>query len=319
MAALPDQAQTGAPPVITMVIPAYGVGAMIGEALDSVYAQDFQAWDAIVIDDGDPRVANHLAPYLADPRIRFLQTDNGGPSTARNRGMALVTAPYIGLVDGDDILEPDFLSSMLAEIERSPTIGFATCDATFFGADRHAELFSSYCPQALPASLERVITRQFNVFSQTVMRRDAIMGIDGFDTNLISSEDFDAWIRLLEAGWELAYVPRPLVRYRRHRGQASRNSGGMLRTALTVTSRARARLVGRPEEQAAAESCARIERDIAIDDAFQLLADGKTRLALSAFDRLDPAALTPRWRSALRVIRAAPFLAPLLLRLRRIV
>lgn len=303
--------------IITMVVPAYRVGAMIGDALDSLLAQDFQAWVAIVVDDGDAGAAQHVAPYLADPRIRFLQTDNGGPSTARNRGMRQATTPYIGLLDGDDILEPDFLSSMLAAIEASPKIGFVTCDSRFFGADRTGELFSSYCPQQLPASLERVLRRQFNVVSQTVMRREAIEGIGYFDTSLLSSEDLDAWIRLLEAGWELAYVPRPLARYRRHAGQASRDATGMLRTALTVTRRAGERLRGRPEEAAAAESCRRIERDIAVAEALNLLKHGEVRTALAQFDRVGTDTLTPRWRLALQVMRIAPFLAVPLMKLRQ--
>lgn len=301
-----------------MVVPAYGVGTMIRDALDSLLAQDNQAWVAVVVDDGDADAAQHVAPYLADPRFRFLQTDNGGPSTARNRGMREAVTPYIGLLDGDDILEPDFISSMLAAIEESPKTGFVTCDSRFFGADRNGELFSSYCPQRPPTTLERVLRREFNIVSQTVMRREAIEGIGYFDTSLISSEDFDAWIRLLEAGWELAYVPRALAHYRRHAAQASRNSTGMLRTALLVTQRARERLKGRPEEQAAAEMCEHIERDIAIAEAFELLDSGKVREAVAAFDRIGTGTLSPRWRLILRLAKLAPFLATPLLKLRRI-
>lgn len=307
-----------ADPVITMIIPAYGVGAMIAEALDSVLAQDYSHWQAIIIDDGDAAVAGHVAPYLADSRFRLLQTDNGGPSTARNRGMREATTPFIGLVDGDDILELDFLSTMLEAIEASENIGFVTCDARFFGADRVGELFSSYCPQRLPASLEQVLRRNFNVFSQTVMRRQAIEAIGGFDTSLISSEDFDAWIRLLEAGWELGYVPRPLVRYRRHAGQASRNKIGMLRTALLATSRARIRLQGRPEEQAAAEMCIALEHDIATAEAFGLIYAGEVRAALKTFDRIGTKGLSPKWRLTLGLLRIAPFLVGCLLKLRAV-
>lgn len=305
------------PAAVTVVIPAYRVGAMLRDAIDSVLAQDRTDWEIVVIDDGDRDAAAHVAPYLADPRIRFLETDNGGPSTARNRAMATATTPYVALLDGDDVYEPDFLSSMIAAIEASPKIGFVTCDAIFFGADRIGERFSAYCPQELPATLERVLRRQFNVCVPTVIRREAIMGIGGFDTGIISSEDFDGWIRLLEAGWELAYVPRPLARYRRRANQASRNSGGMLRTALTVTRRAGERLAGRPEAKAAEEMCDHIERQIVIDDAFAQLEQGRVKAALEGFDRAGLDRLTPRWRRVLRIIRVAPFLTPLLLRLRR--
>ena len=301
---------------MTIVIPAYGVAAMLADALDSVIAQDRTDWQAIVVDDGDSRVAGHLAPYLADPRIRFLRTDNGGLPTARNRAIAASDTPYVALLDGDDVLEPDFVSSMIAALEASPRNGFATGDATFFGSDRVGELFSSYCPQALPATLERVIRREFNIFGLTAMRREAIEAIGGFDASLKSSEDLDAWIRLLAGGWELAYVARPLARYRRREGQMSGNTPVMLRTAHAVMDKARRELAGRPEAAAADEMCRRIERDIEIEEAFGRIVAGQRRAGVADLIRLGVGDRSPRWRKALLIMRIMPFLAPWLLKVR---
>lgn len=310
------KAGISAPAAITIIIPSYGVGPMLGDAIDSVLAQDRSDWEVIVVDDGDARVAEHVAPYLADPRIRFLQTDNGGLPTARNRAIAASSTPYVALLDGDDMLEPDYVSAMIAAIEASPNIGFATGDATFFGADRVGERFSAWCPQATPATLERVICRAFNVFGLTTMRREAIEGIGGFDTSLKSTEDLDAWIRLLSAGWELAYVPRPLARYRRREGQMSGNTPVMLRTAHAVMDKARRDLAGRPEAGAAAEMCARIEHDMAIEDGFARIRAGDVRAGVADLVRLGVGERSPRWGKALRLMRIAPFLAPWLLKLR---
>lgn len=301
---------------MTIVIPAYGVGAMLGDAIDSVLAQDRGDWQAIVVDDGDESVAEHVAPYLADPRIRFLQTDNGGLPTARNRAIAASDTPYVALLDGDDILEPDFVSAMIGALEANPRAGFATGDATFFGADRVGETFSSYCPQDGPPTLEKLIRREFNVFGLTAMRREAIEGIGGFDTGLRSSEDLDAWIRLLSAGWELAHVPRPLARYRRREGQMSGNTPVMLRTAHAVMSKARDHLAGRPEAKAAAEMIAKIEHDMAIEDAFARVKAGQVRAGVADLLRLGVGERSPRWKKAMTLMRIAPFLAPWLLKLR---
>jgi len=301
---------------MTVVIPAYGVGSMLADAIESVIAQDRADWTVIVVDDGDARVAEHVAPYLEDPRINFLQTDNGGLPTARNRAIAAADTPYVALLDGDDMLEPDFVSAMVAAIEASPRIGFATGDAVFFGADRVGERFSAYCPQILPATLERVIRREFNIFGLTAMRREAIQAIGGFDAGLKSSEDLDAWIRLLAAGWDLAYVPRPLARYRRREGQMSGNTAVMLRTAHAVMDKARHYLAGQPEAAAADEMCARIERDMAIEDGFRRVAAGQVRAGVADLIRLGVGTRSPRWRKALWLMRMAPFLAPWLLRLR---
>lgn len=301
---------------ITIVIPAYGVTTMLADAIDSVIAQDRGDWQAIIVDDGDDRVAPYVEPYLADPRIRFLRTDNGGLPTARNRAIAASTTPYVALLDGDDILEPDFVSSMIAAIEADPRNGFATGDATFFGADRVGELFSSYCPQEPPITLERLIRREFNVFGLTTMRREAIEGIGGFDTSLRSSEDLDAWIRLMAAGWRLAHVPRPLARYRRREGQMSGNTPVMLETAHAVMSKARAHLAGRPEAAAAEEMIRRIEHDQAIEAAFARVRAGDVRAGVAELVRLGVGRRSPRWARALLLMRIAPFLARWLLKMR---
>jgi GT2 family glycosyltransferase len=301
---------------ITIVIPAYGVTDMLADAIDSVLAQDRADWEVIVVDDGDKRVAPYVEPYLADKRIRFLQTDNGGLPTARNRAIAASATPYVALLDGDDILEPDFVSSLIAAIEADPKNGFATGDATFFGADRVGELFSAWCSQEPPITLERLIRREFNVFGLTVMRREAIEGIGGFDTSLRSSEDLDAWIRLMAAGWQLAHVPRPLARYRRREGQMSGNTPVMWQTAHAVMDKARNQLAGRPEAAAADEMCRRIEREMAVEAAFASIARGEHRAGIAELRRLGVADQSPRWRRALRLMRIAPFLAPWLLKLR---
>src|SRR6188474_149247 len=97
-------------PRVAVIVPAYGVAHLLGEALDSLRAQSFTEWECVVVDDGArDDVAGAVAPYLADPRIRFLATDNGGVSTARNRAVATTSAPYIALLDGDDLYRPEYL------------------------------------------------------------------------------------------------------------------------------------------------------------------------------------------------------------------
>lgn len=316
------RSSTGAAPksvsvaTVTIVVPAYGVGDMLADAIDSVLAQDRPDWRLIVVDDGDRRVRSHVEPYLGDPRITLLETDNGGLPTARNRAIAQATTPYVALLDGDDMLEPDYVSALVAALESDPGAGFATGDASFFGADRVGELFSAYCPQAGPPTLEKLIRREFNVFGLTMMRREAIESIGGFDTSLRSSEDLDAWIRLMAAGWRLVHVPRPLARYRRREGQMSGNTPVMLQTAHAVMDKARRELGDRPEAEAAAAMCRRIERDMAIEEAFARIRMGQHRAGVADLVRLGIGERSPRWRRALALMRFAPFLAPLLLRLR---
>jgi glycosyltransferase involved in cell wall biosynthesis len=160
-------------PAISVIVPAYGVANLVGEALVSLQQQTFTDWEAIVIDDGAPdELIVAVGEFSADPRIRLLHTPHGGVSVARNHGIAAARAPLIALLDGDDTYEPDYLATMKAAIEAAPGIGFVSCDATFFGNSPLAgRAFSDQIAQVPPVTLDRVLRRAFNVFTAGIMLR----------------------------------------------------------------------------------------------------------------------------------------------------
>src|SRR5690606_21865301 len=105
-------------PRVAVIVPAYGVAHLLGEALDSLLAQPMPDWECVVIDDGAPDdVAGAVAPYLAARRIRFLATANHKLPGARNRAITASTAPYVALLDGDDLLRPDYLQRMTEALD----------------------------------------------------------------------------------------------------------------------------------------------------------------------------------------------------------
>ena len=86
------------PARVAVIVPAYGVAHLLGEALTSLQRQTFTQWECVVIDDGAPDdVAGAVAPFLSDPRIRFLATANHGVSAARNTAIAASSAPLVAL------------------------------------------------------------------------------------------------------------------------------------------------------------------------------------------------------------------------------
>jgi glycosyltransferase involved in cell wall biosynthesis len=307
MAAGPEAAV----PAVSVIVPAYGVADLVGEALASLQRQSFTDWEAIVVDDGAPDdVAGAVARFAGDPRIRLLATDNRGVAVARARAIAAARAPILALLDGDDLYEPDYLARMAATIGEDARIGFVCCDATLFGAvARDGQAYSERTAQVPPVTLARVLTRDFNVFTAAMMRREAYDGVGGYDPALRTAEDFDLWIRILEAGWTAHYVPRRLVRYRRRAGSLSAGVAAMLPMVAQVYAKAERRLAGKPEAAIATRMRGEIERTIAWETGDAMIRDGRVREGLALLHESGADRRSPRWRIAMTLLQAMPSLA----------
>jgi glycosyltransferase involved in cell wall biosynthesis len=299
-----------------VIVPAYGVAHLLGDALRSLQVQTLQDWEAIVIDDGAPDdVVGAFTPFAPDRRFRLLLTDNRGLAAARNRAIAAARAPIISLLDGDDLYEPAYLERMLATMEADQGVGFVCCDALVFGdGQRIPRRYSRLYPMSGRISLDRVLDRRFVIFVATMFRRSAIDQIDGFDARLAACEDLDAWIRLLAAGWRATHVAEPLARYRRRRGSMSSSSRRMFESNCAVYRKASTALEGRPEKVVADRMLASSERILRWLDGEERILRGD--VAGGLLQLADAQGRSLRWRIALAVMRRAPAMATALLRMR---
>ncbi len=114
-------------PLVSVVVPAYGVEAWLGECLDSLLAQEHRALEVVVVDDGSPdRSAAIAEGYAArDDRVRVVRRPNGGLGAARNTGVASATGEYLAFADSDDVVPPAAYATLVAALERSGS-DFAT-------------------------------------------------------------------------------------------------------------------------------------------------------------------------------------------------
>lgn len=105
---------------ISIVIPVYRVESTLPQCIDSIVAQSFGDWEAILVDDGSddhsPEICDRYA--ASDPRISVIHKANGGLSSARNAGIQAARGEWITFIDSDDYIEPGTLAS-LAEVAAS--------------------------------------------------------------------------------------------------------------------------------------------------------------------------------------------------------
>lgn len=105
-------------PLLSVIVPVYGVEKYIGECLESIINQKYKNLEIIVINDGTKDGSADIAKKYAkqDARIKVYDFSNGGLSVARNRGLEKAGGEYIAFVDSDDWISPDMYSDLMTKM-----------------------------------------------------------------------------------------------------------------------------------------------------------------------------------------------------------
>jgi len=236
-------------PLVSVIIPTFERGPVIGAALDSVLGQRFADLEVIVVDDGSTDETAELLERAttADPRVRPLHQSNAGVASARNAGIDVARGAFIAFLDSDDAWEPWHLALALAALDRYPEAGLIWTDADAIDVDgvvmpSHLrrmlsayryftldELFAKSSPLGdlgvdipPPHRDERLYVG--DVFSPMVMgnlingssvviRREWIDAVGRFDERRRTGEDYEFYLRICRLG-PVAFANLPDVRIR---------------------------------------------------------------------------------------------------------
>lgn len=116
--------------MVSIIIPAYNCERYIQQCLDSLFQQEEQNLEIIVVNDGsEDGTADILNNYSKnEDRLKVLNVKNGGPSRARNIGLDNANGDWVLFVDADDWVDTDILSSL--------DLNQNAADIIFFGFKR---------------------------------------------------------------------------------------------------------------------------------------------------------------------------------------
>ena len=197
--------------VFSVIIPVYNAEAYIEQTLDSVFAQSCRDFEVIVVDDGSTdRTADRVKAFSHQPALRYVHQTNAGPAAARNTGLALAEGQFIAFLDSDDLWRPQKLEAHLERLQNAPKMGisFNWFEVLYDRPDgqHHVPWFA---PPARPTLqwadfLERNWT---GTSSTVVVRAECLKGGLGFDARFRTGEDYQLWLTIAQAGWEVGFVP----------------------------------------------------------------------------------------------------------------
>lgn len=115
------------PPAVSVILPTFNRGDVIGRAVASVQRQTFPDWELIIVDDGSSDgTADRI--QTGDGRIVVHRQDNAGVYVARNNGLERARGRWITFLDSDDEWAPHFLALTTAFLGHHPEAGFVTTE-----------------------------------------------------------------------------------------------------------------------------------------------------------------------------------------------
>lgn len=103
-------------PKISIIVPVYNAEKTLDRCMQSIYAQAFQDFEIILVNDGsaDNSAALCRAYQARDSRVTYIEKENGGAGSARNAGMDAARGDYLAFPDADDWFAPEMYAELYA-------------------------------------------------------------------------------------------------------------------------------------------------------------------------------------------------------------
>lgn len=219
-------------PSISVIIPAYNQANYVSQAIQSVLSQTNPNFELVVVNDGSTDETSQIISKFQDPRIRIISQPNRGLAAARNTGLRESSAPLIALLDADDYFLPEKLAIQSEYLLKHSEIGMVGGGIQI--VNHAGEILKQVITKPDGLDLQGLLFANPFVPSSIMIRRQWFGRAGTFDENLKACEDWDMWLRIGYAGCIFAWVDYPVVAYRQHQGQMTREPERMQKAIFTV-------------------------------------------------------------------------------------
>lgn len=190
-------------PLVSFVVPVFNGERFIADALGSIYAQDYEPFEVIVVDDGSSDRSGEIAESFE--AVRVIRQANAGPAAARSAGIAVAAGELIAIHDADDLLPPTKLAVQVSYLLEHPSV------ACVLGRQQWIDPPSNLRRDPIYGELDGI------PMPSAVFRAAALREVGGYDASFRSHENIDVLFRLRERGKEIV-VLEDVVLFRRFHG-----------------------------------------------------------------------------------------------------
>lgn len=202
---------------VSVIIPAYNAESYICETLASIFSQTHRNIEVILINDcsTDATLEVIQSKFTTENRLEIVNLQSqSGVASARNVGIKESKGEFIAFCDSDDVWQVDKLKQQLEIFYDVSSKGLKKIiiGSNVIEIDANGNFLGTRETISITSRSE-ILTRNYITLSSVLcLKRD----IEKFLFRNVRHEDYDLWIRMLEAGFRFYYHPNQLTKYRRH-------------------------------------------------------------------------------------------------------
>jgi len=222
-------------PQVSVIVPAYNAGSMIGDTITSVLAQSFSNFELIICNDASTDDTVEVVHSFKDDRIRLIQNPiNSGEGKTRDHAISVAKGQWLAVLDADDAWMPERLERLLGAVgnQRDCMIfdDIMTCHDTLQGLVPWRSLRGTNAFGAKGTAPREVKFEDF-LRSDRLLIKPLISSQIVRESGVQHSQrrfgaDSEFFIRLVHFGLKLIYLPEPMYLYRVTPGSATAVAGG---------------------------------------------------------------------------------------------
>ncbi len=204
-------------PVVSVLMTARNEAAFLPQALDSLLAQSYPHFEAVVVNDGSTDGTGAILDAYAarDNRIRPLHQEQAGRAASLNRAWQASAGLLLAIMDADDLCMPTRLEKQVAFLESHPELGLV---ASYYAQvdSRNQPLKTVKSLPSDPAALKNLLLTDNPICHGTVMmRRPVLESAGGYRESFPAAVDYELYLRVLDR-YQMGIIPEVLYQYRVH-------------------------------------------------------------------------------------------------------
>lgn len=205
-------------PIISVVLPVFNAERYVDESICSILDQTFTNFELIIINDGSTDSTLGILEKFKqqDKRVILVSRENRGLVETLNEGISIARGKWLARMDADDIALPNRFEQQLKWL-KSTGADIAGSWVRCFGASDKRVIRRSQTDEGIKMAM--LFCSPFA--HPSVMMKTELVRQLSYDKAWQQAQDYDLWVRAVEAGWKMTNVPEVLLLYRLHESQIS--------------------------------------------------------------------------------------------------